>query len=209
MISCNRAFTNILLRRPSYPVGDNIQLAKECAMEMAEGIKAAFPNETICLIGRGSSGLILSTLISMYIPIHSIIHIKKEGEKSHSIQTAYQPDYVHIIVDDFLNTGATIQSILDFWNTKCRDFSGNIIPIKGLCVADGISLFNTEEIKDLFHVDTLICGYLLGDDIKVRQEFKFGINIATSGDTSETSIGTFKLMGEPDFVTKAEITGVE
>lgn len=211
MLSCNRAFLNPLLKRPYYPVGDDIQVAKNTAREMAEGIKAAFPTENICLVGRGSSGLILSSLISMFIPVLQIINIKKDGESSHDTQAAYNETYTYIVVDDFLSTGATLQAIFDFWNKRCKNTSGKVIPIKAICVGDEICRDNTRFLYPDIHVDTLICREIDKESIKCKKIYKFSID--TDIDAKETSIGTFKLESEPKRKKKAksiqEILGIE
>jgi len=63
---------------------------------------------------RGSSGAILAALFVSFLP-HietQIIHVKKDGESSHSSKvTGFDAYNMNVIIDDFICSGETIREI--------------------------------------------------------------------------------------------------
>lgn len=107
-----------------YPVGKYMFSAKSTALQYSKAIKKVFLEREgleksvarINLIGTGSSGAILCTLVSLKIDKFfnqvNVIHIKKPGEKSHYDNSSnYMMDYINIFVDDFMESGATIERV--------------------------------------------------------------------------------------------------
>lgn len=98
-----------------YPIGENITHNISIIKKMAKAI-ISLNNENICLCCRGSSGAIIAGIIASLLPKHyscSIAHIKKEGEFSH-FSGFYIPDNAFVvIVDDFIISGKTINSIYE------------------------------------------------------------------------------------------------
>jgi len=105
-----------------YPVGSNMNETILAVKNMAEAIKELYPlHENVKygfnLFVRGSSGAIIGGLISEYLsnyPIR-ICHIKKDGESSHHSDKylTNREAAKNIIIDDFISTGRTINSIYD------------------------------------------------------------------------------------------------
>ena len=108
-----------------YPVGHNIVKNLPIIKNMGNAIieiliKYYNPIECVILFCKGSSGAIISAIVSDMIisklNIHvDIYHIKKEGEKSHQYNSLPAINSVTklIIIDDFIDTGSTIQSIIN------------------------------------------------------------------------------------------------
>lgn len=62
----------------------------------------------------GSSGAIMATILSMNVANCKILHIKKEGEQSHSQYSPLKPyteNYINVIIDDFIASGDTVNRI--------------------------------------------------------------------------------------------------
>jgi hypothetical protein len=96
----------------NYPIGvlyleDNLVIVTE----MAQKLQDLFGGRTIALWCRGSSGAIISGIIASKIPIHSINHVKKEGEDSHSGDWHRTECNINVIVDDFIKSGETVNAI--------------------------------------------------------------------------------------------------
>lgn len=95
-----------------YPVGIHIQKNKPFINKYIRIIKKYFPDRTISLIVTGSSGAIIAGVIATKVNCE-IIYVKKEGEESHASHADLPKNQIKIIVDDFVQTGATIQRILN------------------------------------------------------------------------------------------------
>ena len=138
------------LREMNYPIGPNIKVNLPIINNMYRYIKEKFPEGTITIWCRGSSGAIIAGIISSIIISRSnfkveVCHVKKEKEDSHSYQSIYfdsYNNYVEIIVDDFIASGKTVEAIIEKMN------SYNIVP-NCLCVTNGVP-------RD-FGVETYIC----------------------------------------------------
>lgn len=101
----------------SYPVGNDMESA---IINSSKVFKLLLPkvkkSDTVNIWCRGSSGAIISALISSNFVLkgipHKICHIKKPGESSHS--SCITPIYkgLNIIVDDFIDSGHTITVII-------------------------------------------------------------------------------------------------
>jgi adenine/guanine phosphoribosyltransferase-like PRPP-binding protein len=114
----------------SYPVGENIQSYLPTIRGMIKAIKA-LDKKDIKLCCRGSSGAIISGIIAAEIPECEIIHVKKDGETSHTYNSEYTilpSDYI-IYVDDFVSSGSTMLAINRALNTHRVD----CVCIGGLC----------------------------------------------------------------------------
>lgn len=141
--------------RMAYPVGENIWDNKPYIDEMIKTFMSieAFKEKHVNIICRGSSGAIIAGMFSMSIPNYTkIIHIKKEGENSHGGSTylGIQQDKINIIVDDFICSGDTVNTIFK------KLHEGNILDnvvIHCLCVSGGVELSKID-----FRPEYLICG---------------------------------------------------
>jgi len=128
-----------------YPVGINISKNLVAITEMANKLREVYPNSKLCLWCMGSSGAIIAGIISSMILDCTISHVKKEGENSHSSGIhMVKDDRINIIVDDFVDSGRTIKTII----YKMERYN---IPVEALCVTG--YLYRTKlfpEIKTYF-----------------------------------------------------------
>lgn len=174
MLTCERFYCNSNMERCDYPVGDNMPDALRLAKQMVAGIKKATKeDDIIVLIGRGSSGLILCTFIASLMPITKVIHIKKEGEQSHSTQSTSVPNpqdksIKYILVDDFASTGTTIKECIKWWEDMLPCF--NIKKINGLCIAATVNNLSSGVAN--YNFDFIICKYMDKTDYIKKIYFK-------------------------------------
>jgi hypothetical protein len=104
-----------------YPIGINLRDTIECAKRYTKGLmEIVKPNHVINVFSRGSSGAYLASLTIMgligygYNPDNiKLIHIKKEGETSHSNHESrlFDDEDYNVIIDDFIASGDTINAI--------------------------------------------------------------------------------------------------
>lgn len=137
----------------SYPVYDSLAKVEKNVDVIIKHLLTLVPKtEKIQLFCRGTSGLTISTyLCKMMIMngwIAEIAFIRKPGESSHGSTTMPKYGYKTIIVDDFVDSGATIleilRSIADY-NLYDNDF--NTIKNDGSFII-GIACKNTTKIKE-------------------------------------------------------------
>ena len=139
-----------------YPIGDHITSNLPVINSMATAIMDLIHSEyndrdTILLICRGSSGAIIAGIVANILLINfakivRVIHIKKENEHAHATHIDYElftSTCVNIVIDDFISTGTTIQSIVD----KIQGLS-KLIQLNILCVS-GQGL-DSDMINDVF-----------------------------------------------------------
>ena len=118
------------LKLIEYPVGTFISYNTPIIKNMANYIKRKFPEETISLWCRGSSGAIIAGIISSILKGRTDIrYISKNDEKRHDKTSILYKSTINIIVDDFVCTGETIDDIIN--KSGCKKFdllivSGNI-----------------------------------------------------------------------------------
>jgi len=102
---------------PGYPVGGNISGAILSAKKAAQRFNRIkeFKGYRVNIWCRGSSGAILASLFASHLNVESTIcHVKKDGEKSHcSGINPYFFKFVNVIIDDFVETGSTVNAIFD------------------------------------------------------------------------------------------------
>lgn len=94
----------------SYPVGENVSDYYHTCKEIGERINELFPEQSITLWCRGSSGTIISALVAQHIQTSvEIYHVKKHGEDAHCNCNAHHD--INIIIDDLMATGDTVEKI--------------------------------------------------------------------------------------------------
>jgi len=129
-----------------YPAGvamdEYISLAKDMADVFTKVEKTKKSLNIFC---RGSSGAMLSALFASNIRDREvlIIHVKKDGERSHSSTThnsnvsterwVCNDDFINIIIDDFIRSGETVNEIYKRINQV------NTTDIDYLIIHDGYS----------------------------------------------------------------------
>ena len=102
------------LRTMDYPVGPNIKINLPIINNMYRYIKEKFPEGTITIWCRGSSGAIIAGIISSKLKGRArVAYISKPNEKRHDLVSPYKYSVgYNIIVDDFICTGKTIDDII-------------------------------------------------------------------------------------------------
>ena len=157
---------SIPYRRFRYPVGKNMMENESAFRDLIDQFldtanDSIISHDKIALICMGSSGSIVSTL--MYMALRSkhpgkyveIVHIKKDGESSHStkfqgIPDSYQPDVLHVWIDDHIDQGTTVSSCL----RRYRDNSDTYSDFKfdwAVCLS---SEYSINEAKQLTFFET-------------------------------------------------------
>ena len=102
-----------------YPVGEHINHYFHICKEIAELITLNFPDKSITFWCQGSSGAIISALVSQHLPNSNIYHVKKTGENSHSYSISHVND-INIIIDDLMCSGNTVENIANELTEKCH-----------------------------------------------------------------------------------------
>lgn len=133
---------DVNLHQIGYPVGEYVQRHIRTIKYYAEIIKRENKDKKkVCLFCMGSSGAIISAIVCSELDDYfecEINHIKKIGENSHSSATpSMNPENFNVIVDDFIATGETIQSILYRYDRK----------FDLLIVSGSVSIYTLERIK--------------------------------------------------------------
>ena len=104
----------------SYPVGEFFYLSFNYIREAAYSINKTFPKGKFILVVRGHSGSILAGGIAYLLKRKDrkvLISVSRKAESTHGCNLeglpSYIPDDTHvIIVDDFVVTGETVDTIL-------------------------------------------------------------------------------------------------
>ena len=134
--------------RMLYPVGQHFSLGNfNYIREAASAINKVFPTGKLILVVRGHSGSILAGGIAYILKRKDrdvLISVSRKSESTHGVNlegiSSIISDYTHIIVvDDFVDTGKTIETIL-------KDLTGRI---KGIEVFDMLCVANFWDEDDL------------------------------------------------------------
>jgi len=138
-----------------YPVGEKMDDNKPYINEMIKTFNSieAFKDKNITFICRGSSGAIIAGIFCMNIPNSKILHIKKEGERSHD-DSAYlgrSTENIRVIVDDFMCSGETLNAIYDRLGKANRSLDE--VRIDCLVLSGEVDL---EKLS--FRPEYLVCG---------------------------------------------------
>lgn len=104
----------------SYPVGEFFYLSFNYIREAAYSINKIFPKGKFILVVRGHSGSILAGGIAYILKRKDrkvLISVSRKAESTHGCNLEGLPSYIPndthiIIVDDFIVTGETIDTIL-------------------------------------------------------------------------------------------------
>lgn len=131
-----------------YPVGQHFSLGNfNYIREAASSINKVFPTGKLVLVVRGHSGSILAGGIAYILKRKDrdvLISVSRKSESTHGVNlegiSSIISDDTHIIVvDDFVETGNTIETIL-------KDLTGRI---KGMKVFDMLCVANLWDESDL------------------------------------------------------------
>lgn len=135
----------------SYPIGMYIQANLPLIEDCVNTFKRIeeFRDQHIKLLCMGSSGAIIAAIFASLVPNCTIIHVKKQGEQSHG-ENLFQVSNkgVNVIIDDFVNTGKTINDIYN----KVRVYCGEHIDCVCLRGESKHQLFK-------FTPDYIVCCY--------------------------------------------------
>ena len=125
-----------------YPIGQYFSLDNfDYIREAASSINKIFPTGKLILVVRGHSGSILAGGIAYILKRKDrdvLISVSRKAESTHGdnlegISSCTVSDYTHIIVvDDFVDTGETIETILKDLTERIKD----IRVFDMLCVAN-------------------------------------------------------------------------
>jgi adenine/guanine phosphoribosyltransferase-like PRPP-binding protein len=97
-----------------YPIGHNMTNAMEYINLIAPILQDLCKEHPINIWCMGSSGAILSALLTTKLSNQcSICHVKKDGENSHDSSLHVQQHAINIILDDFSRTGDTVNKIAE------------------------------------------------------------------------------------------------
>lgn len=124
----------------SYPVGEFFFSSFDYIREAASSINKVFPTGKLILVVRGHSGSILAGGIAYILKRKGreiLISVSRKAEFTHGCNLEGLPSYIpndtHIIVvDDFVQTGETIKTILKDLTERIK----NMKVFDMLCVAN-------------------------------------------------------------------------
>lgn len=132
-----------------YPVGARMTETMEKVKDMADKLKKIFPADSLPMNGigknnkplltfcvRGSSGAILAGLITPFLNEYevSINYVKKFNEKTHGSgsKKMFLPDgYPWIIIDDFIESGETVNNIFSAMQVSRPDAKVDCLIVSG------------------------------------------------------------------------------
>ena len=138
----------------SYPVGKNMENLLENTKVFTELIMEHAPkDQQLNFLCRGSSGAIIAGIVASSLPKEYkviINHIKKKGETSHDNGLRLNMEDFNIIIDDFIASGRTVNSIYEAFleaggaNIDMLIVSGNV--------------YTTQELEFAGDLQYLVCG---------------------------------------------------
>lgn len=164
-----------------YPVGIRIHRNIEVIKHMADHISSFITNaDTVSLWCRGSSGAIIAVLVSAEIQDMCsevfINHVKKDGEVSHSGCDYHSTAEVNIVIDDFIESGDTIHSIID-------EIENEGIRFISIVVSKSVSSKLLAEFEERINIESLICkniicvnGQIIDFDTEIDYELLSELN---------------------------------
>ena len=142
----------------NYPVGSYIQHNLPIIEKMANKLHHLYGKNDaqINLWCSGSSGAIIASLVAQKFENATILHVKKEQEASHSNNEFFISSYItviNIIVDDFVQTGSTINRIRMAMKNSRTGLNIDCIAL-GERVPEGSK---TAMLLKTFNPDTVVC----------------------------------------------------
>lgn len=152
---------SLMIRKLYYPIGLNFSenlanmktMGDSLFMILYENYGAEIPH--LNLFCTGSSGAIISSIIAQKLDekklSYSLLHIKKDGETSHSAQVPVYSGYeftncLNIFVDDFISSGSTISKLHKTVVEKFPQFKLDVICVTGYVESNIIDEFKPKII---------------------------------------------------------------
>ncbi len=121
--SLPRHITDAGLRELKYPIGENMSLNIRKIRRMSKIFTDTLPSyltdkkQLIQFWVRGSSGVLIGSIIASALLYKGfnvrVLVIRKPGESSHMSFPNYETGAFNIIVDDFIESGKTLEAILE------------------------------------------------------------------------------------------------
>jgi hypothetical protein len=135
-----------------YPIGKNMpNLIFYCDV-MAQLIREHAPinDRRLHFLCRGSSGAILAGIVASRLPHNNvyITHFKKPGEYSHAGEFMCEGDDYFIVIDDFMASGTTL-------NTICEKMLNVAYQFPDMLIVSGNVNSSFKYHKE---IETIICG---------------------------------------------------
>ena len=151
----------------SYPVGQFFYLGFDYIREAASSINKIFPTGKLILVVRGHSGSILAGSIAYILKRKGrevLISVSRKAESTHGenlegIPSNVSDDTHIIVVDDFIQTGETIEAILKDLTERIK----NIKVFDMLCIAnhwgeDNLTEEGTASKRIASHFEYILCN---------------------------------------------------
>lgn len=141
--------THNILETYDYPVFDNLKIVDTNINLMIPLLeKVLNKKQNIQIFCRGSSGLVIAMALQKELNNleykSQIAFVRKDSEKSHGCSTSIISKAQIIVVDDFVATGTTIRTIIDYLNSF--ESKPNIV---AFCVKGFTALFSPKNYKTL------------------------------------------------------------
>ena len=99
----------------NYPIGTHMTHNLPVIKNLAKAFNKEKCKDKINVFCMGSSGAIMAAIFASIVKNVTIIHIKKDGEKSHlgynDVTRFVGNGETNIIIDDFINSGNTVNTI--------------------------------------------------------------------------------------------------
>lgn len=106
----------------NYPVGMHISHNLPVIQELAKAFNKEQCKGKINVFCMGSSGAIMAAIFASIVENVTILHVKKDGEKSHSecdnFKRFVDNGEINIIIDDFIISGDTMNTMYGKINPK-------------------------------------------------------------------------------------------
>lgn len=137
----------------SYPTGKDMGAVRLFARTLAPYVdtlieEARRAGMTPRLVCRGSSGAMLSSALLMFMEHQVMVaHVKKDGERAHCNHVYNShPNDAAIVVDDFVETGSTVEAIADAVSPR---ISGDPITLYAIVLSNGSEDDATEVLEKI------------------------------------------------------------
>lgn len=144
----------VSMQGSSYPAIENMQALISNAQIATKIITEKYPNKKIFLTGIGSSGVMIITAMKMQNNDFLFIMLNKNNENNHRfnvhVEDYFDSNSIAIIVDDFVQTGATLKNISEKLKEHDDGRSNKILRNTKVIIAGGISQDKAEWLEEYY-----------------------------------------------------------